>query len=194
MTIQAETCPGSCIATHQVWPLSKITTFKVHKSLLRVIILYIYSMVYLKFSSNLYFRMTILYNHYPIWATSCFAIQAVSEFQSGWSQCIGYGLIQHASGSLGQTQVTGYRRPGIWDQDSGGHRWSPFWGIQEYPTSGNCSQQKMCIIVMCILQHTTITGIFLVEYVSIFLNTWLAAFRKGLFHCCVDSHAESEVI
>jgi len=49
MTIQAETCPGSCIATHQVWPLSKITTFKVHKSLLRVIILYIYSMVYWNF-------------------------------------------------------------------------------------------------------------------------------------------------
>jgi len=46
------------------WPLSKITTFKAQKSLLRAIILYIYYFTaeYIKISSNLCFRTTILYN------------------------------------------------------------------------------------------------------------------------------------
>jgi len=80
---------------HGFWPLLKITKFKVQNSLLRTINLYIYYMVYLtveyiRISSNLCFRTTILYNscticfHYLIWAgswpTSRFAIQAISEF------------------------------------------------------------------------------------------------------------------
>jgi len=67
---------------------------KVQNSLLRPINLYIYSIVYstveyIRISSNLCFRTTIC-SHYPIWAgswpTSHFAIQAMSEFQFGWSQ------------------------------------------------------------------------------------------------------------
>lgn len=49
-------------------------------------------------------------------------------------------LIQYAPGSPGSTQATDYWRPGIWNQDSGGYGWSPFW---EYPGSGNCSQQNV---------------------------------------------------
>ena len=73
--------------------------------------------------------------------------------------------IRHPPGSPGSTQATSYRRPEIQNQDSGGYGWSPFWEIQEYLGSGNCSRQ----IIMYILQHTTITCIYciyiyMVEY------------------------------
>ena len=76
------------------WPFSKITRSKVQNSLLRAINLDIYSMVYytveyLAICTSGQQSCTIC-SRYPIWAgswpTSHFAVQAMSEFQFGWSQ------------------------------------------------------------------------------------------------------------
>ena len=119
-------------------------------------------------------------DNHPIWAgswpTSRFAIEAVSELQFGWSQST-HRVWPHSAGS---TQATGYWRPGVWNQDSGGYGWSPFWA---YPGSGNCPQQK----IMCILQHTTITYIYIARYLTCCLP-------KREKDCRVDSHAEFEIV
>ena len=78
---------------HGFWPLLKIARFKVQNSLLKAIHLYIYSIVYSTVEYLAYCasgrRSCTICSHYPIWAgswlTSRFAIQAMSEFQFGWS-------------------------------------------------------------------------------------------------------------
>ena len=97
-------CSGSdhrVLHNHSVfW---KMTTSKSQKSLLRAIILYIYSMYstveYIRTSSNLYFRTMILYNLLSLqsWLTSHLAVSAGQHIYqcSGCSLVLEYGPTSH---------------------------------------------------------------------------------------------------
>ena len=62
--------PTGNYPTNWFWPLPKIIRFKVQNFPLKAIYSVVYSTVeYIRISSDLRFRTTILYN-YPIWAGS----------------------------------------------------------------------------------------------------------------------------